>query len=442
MNRLIYKELLDWKQGVKHLPLLLRGARQVGKTYIVEQFALNEFDSFVNINFELQPKFNTCFINLDSEVILTQISALTKVNIIPGRSLLFLDEIQLCPEALVALRYFKEKMPELHVIAAGSLLEFMIAGDQYQMPVGRVRSIHMTPVSFKEFLLIHGYTHAYDLLLKADIEKGIPAAVHDDLIALVRKYFILGGMPEVISDYLQDKNLLNSQITQSSILSTYRSDFGKYAKLVQHKYLQLLMDKIPGIVGEKFQYNKIDPDTRARELKEPLNLLCLAGIAHKVYHTSASGLPLQSQVDDRQFKLLFMDIGLAQSTMMLDPSILLQRDLMLINRGGLAEAFVGQELLAYLPSHMPLKLMYWQREKTGAMAEVDYVINVDQHIIPIEVKAGKTGGLRSLRVFMREKNSPLGIRVSQKSLQLEGDILSVPFYMIFEIPRLVRMILD
>jgi predicted AAA+ superfamily ATPase len=438
VKRLIFKTLLAWARADKHDPLLLRGARQVGKTYIVEQFARQYFPHFVNINFELQPEFKACFNRLDPHAIITSIAALKRQAIVPNETLLFLDEIQQCPQAIVALRYFKENMPQLHVIGAGSLLEFTLNDENLQMPVGRIQSLYVKPLSFREFLMANGYDQIIDVLMQATLQTGVPDAIHQELERCLREYFVLGGMPEVVADYLQKKDLIQSQMKQTSLLNIYRSDFGKYAKQTKHKYMQVLFDKVPGLIGTQIQFQKIDADVHSRELKEALGYLCNAGIIHCVYHSSASGLPLKSLINEKKFKLIFLDIGLINASGYLDPYLMLNENLMMANRGALAEQFVGQELLACAADYLPGELFYWQREKTGSMAEVDYVINVDSQIVPIEVKSGKTGTLRSLQVFLDEKKLPFGVRLSLKPLEFHNRILSVPLYMIEELPRLVR----
>lgn len=441
MKRLLYDELLNWKNSAKHIPILMRGARQVGKTFLVEMLGNNEFNSFTNINFEFSPQFCQCFDNLDPLSIVNSISAITRKPITPGKSLLFLDEIQHCPQAIIALRYFKEKMPNLHVIAAGSLLEFSINDDEFQMPVGRIRSLFVKPVSFWEYLLSNDYEQIIDTLQNSTLQSKLSTPIHQHLNQLLREYFVLGGMPEVIADYQNDSNLLNVQATQSSILNTYRNDFGKYAAKTKHKYLQRIFEQAPGLISQHFKYSKVDPHFKSRDLKEAIELLENAGVIHRIYETQASGLPLNSLINTKRFKLLFVDIGLVKASSLLDPNLMLKEDLMLINRGALVEQFVGQELLAYGSPYLPGQLFYWDREKKGSEAEVDYIVNFDDNIIPIEVKSGKTGSLRSIHVFLNEKQSKFGIRISLKPLGFNNNILSVPLYMIHELSRIVQEII-
>lgn len=438
MKRDVEKQLQNWKKQTSRMPILLRGARQVGKTYLVEKFGQNHFQNLVNINFELQPEFCQCFENLDPVNITNLISSIAGQPILPGETLLFLDEIQECLNAIASLRYFKEKMPNLHVIGAGSLLEFVLNDENFRMPVGRVQYLYLKPISFKEYLVASGNEQLVICLEQATVNKGVQQPIHKKLLSLLREYLVLGGMPAVIKEYLANKNFTQCQNIQIALLNTFRNDFGKYAKKTNHIHLQKLYEKAPGLIGQHFKYVKIDPDMLSRDIKTAMNLLSDAGIINIIYSTAASGLPLNALINEKKFKMIFLDVGLVKRTSQLGADILLKEDLLLINQGALAEQFVGQEILAYADPFEASQLFFWAREQRGSMAEVDYVINVDSLIVPVEVKSGATGRLKSLRIFMAEKKLNLGVRISQHALGLENGILSVPLYMINEIPRLVR----
>lgn len=441
MNRDLEQALLYWKTKKHPMPLLLRGARQVGKTYLVEKFGQTHFDQVVTINFELQPEMIRCFENLEPRDILNTLFLLTQKKIEPQKTLLFLDEIQDCPNAIRALRYFKEKLPEQHVIGAGSLLEFTLNNADFRMPVGRVESLYLKPLSFKEYLSGCDHQELRHWIEHTDLHTTINPVVHEKLLKLVKEYMMLGGMPSVVKMYVDTKDLNECQLIQTGLLNTYRQDFGKYAKKSDHRYLQRLFEKIPGLVGENFKYNKVDADMKSRDIKEALYLLQNAGLIYPVYSTSASGIPLGSAINEKKFKVLFLDVGLVTRATKLEMEILFSQDILLVNRGMLAEQWVGQELLAYATPFDEANLYFWLREKRSSMAEVDFVITVDANIIPVEVKAGTTGRLKSLKLFMEEKNSLLGVRVSQQSLSYNDKILSIPFYMVGEIQRLVETII-
>lgn len=442
MKRDIEKSLTDWKDSPIRSPLLLRGARQVGKSWVVEKFGRENFEHLVIINFEQRPELRVCFETLIPEKIISTVELLTGSVVFPGKTLLFLDEIQGCPQAIVALRYFKEQMPDLHVIGAGSLLEFVLNEEDLSMPVGRIQSLYLRPLSFYEFLTAIGREKLRNYLSHITLESPLEASVHEELLKLMKEYVVLGGMPAVISAYIKTKSLLQMQDVQSDILFTYRNDFGKYAKKTQHKYLSLLFEKAPGLIGTWFKYKNIDPDVQGRDIKSALQLLCKAGLMFQVLHTSASGIPFITTQNEKKFKVLFLDVGLAKRACLLDTAFLFQEDIMLINQGLLTEQLVGQELLVYLDRKDVGHLFFWIREQKSSSAEVDFVISVGSKIIPIEVKSGTIGRLRSLKIFMEEKKSVIGIRISASPLSLEDKVLSIPFYMIGELSRLINEAID
>jgi uncharacterized protein len=250
----------------------------------------------------------------------------------------------------------------------------------------------------------------------------LPEVIHQKLIELAKYYTILGGMPAALQTYFNSQNINECQIIQTALLNTYRNDFGKYATHSDHKYLQRLFEKIPGLVSNHFKYAKVDPDMRSRELKSALEMLRNAGLIYPVYATAASSLPLSSLINEKQFKLLFLDVGLMTRAAKLDAELLLKEDMILANRGKIAEQLVGQELLAYAECTDETSVYFWCRQKPSSTAEVDYVISLGSRIIPIKVKAGTRSRLKSLKLLMQEKNLPLGIRISQSPLKLEDGI--------------------
>jgi predicted AAA+ superfamily ATPase len=439
MKRSIDKELLDWKENPRRVPLLVRGGRQVGKTFAIEKLGRSYFENFITINFERERKFCSVFEDsLEPKELLKGIEFLTQQPIRSGKTLLFFDEIQACPRAVMALRYFKEEMPELHVIGAGSLLEFTLKGADFSFPVGRVEFRYMFPLSFKEFLQATGDSILVDGIEQATLEKPFSNTIHLHALTKVRDYFQVGGMPQAVLAFIETYSPIEWKKAQQMILDTYRSDFGKYGSAAGQKYLEICFEKAPELIGNHFRYTKISPEFQSRELKTALDLLEQAGLIRYVQATSASGLPLQSGVNDKKFKLIFLDIGLLQEFLHTDPEQLRETDLAQINSGALAEQFVGQELMAYGEPYRKTKLFFWEREKKGSEAEVDYLIQYKSSIIPIEVKAGKGNRIRSMRQFIEEKKAPFGIRISQNPLSFERDIFSVPLYMVSEIPRLLE----
>lgn len=438
MKRSIEEDLLTWKNRQTHVPLLVRGARQVGKSFVVEQFGREHFASCITANFEQKPFLNNCFEALEPQKIINSLEIALNTTITPGQTLLFLDEIQECPQAILALRYFKEQMPALHVIGAGSLLEFALNDEDFRMPVGRLQFLYLRPFSFLEFLEALGFHKLREHVEKIDLQHPVDPNADEQLMQLLREYLALGGMPAVVHEYLETKKLNFCQEIQTSLLATYRNDFGKYAKKVDHKNLQRLFERAPGLIAQWFKYSKVDPDVQPRDMRVALDKLEDAGLLRRIHATSASGIPLITNINPKKFKLLFLDVGLVKRAYQLDLSQIFEQDIMLLNRGMLAEQFVGQELLAYGDRHEAGDLFFWVREQAGSSAEVDYVITVNDQIIPLEVKSGAVGKLKSLKLFMQEKPSKLGIRVSQAPLAYSHNILSVPFYLISQIPRLVK----
>jgi predicted AAA+ superfamily ATPase len=429
MERSIQKTLDEWKVDSHRKPLLVRGARQIGKTYIINKFAEN-FPTSVTINFESNTEYVKIFNIKDPDRIIEQIELLSGERIIPGQTLLFLDEIQECPEAIVALRYFYEEKPELHLIGAGSLLEFTLSSKNINIPVGRIQYLYMYPLSFGEFLQALGQHKLREYMITPGNMPKISEAVHDKLLEQLRLYFILGGMPEAVQTYIDKKDLNACRLIQQSIVDTYRDDFGKYASQVQFKYLRKLFARIPAMIGNKFVYVNVDPDTKSRELKEALTLLETAGIVYKVRNTSGEGLPLESHAKDRFFKVIFLDIGLMHAINGMNRDIVLAEDLTDVYKGAIAEQFVGQELLAHSSSYHKESLYYWARDKRGSSAEIDYLIQKDSKVIPIEVKSGPSGRLKSMMLYKNAYHPELAVKISQAMYNDEKDILELPLYAI------------
>ncbi len=436
MKRSIEEALNRWKTEPLRTPLLVRGARQVGKSFTIEKFGKEHFAQTVIINFELQPTLKNCFRDLDPKKILREIELVLKVHIRPGSTLLFLDEVQFCPTAIASLRYFKELMGDLHVIAAGSLLEFALIDKNISFPVGRVQSIYMRPLSFLEFLKVMNEDQLIQLVLDFEWTTEIGQAVHERFMDLVKIYFFIGGMPGTIAKYQATDSLQDSQNYLMTLIDLYRADMAKYATKTQYRYLQILFDRAPESVGLRFKYSFIDADAKSRDLQTALDQLTWAGLLSPILATSAGGMPLQLQIKSKVQKLLYLDIGMLQAALKVDPLLFFREDLTLLHAGALAEQFVGQELIAYANPHDRVQLHFWEREKKDSAAEVDYILPIGSHIIPIEVKAGPVGKLRSINVFLEEKKSPFGIRICSSTPKRSRLIMTLPFYLVSQLQRL------
>lgn len=417
-KRIIDHYLSEWASRDTRKPILLRGARQVGKSSAVRHLG-QQFKNYVEINFEMEPQYKAIFKpDLNVSRIVMQIAALSGSRIEEGETLLFMDEIQECPEAIMSLRFFKENLPKLHVIAAGSLLEFALA----ELPtfgVGRIHSMFMYPMTFDEFLL----ANKEDLLLEArngaSALSPLPDPLHERLVNLLRTYMLVGGMPECVAKWVETHNYLLCQEVQDDILVSYEDDFPKYKKKADVNLLRNILRSAAIQATKKFVYSKVG-DYKNIEVKNALDLLILAGLLIPVTHTSANGLPLGSEADHSYRKILFFDCGLmlrllgitTGDTTTLATQILTSTAADLVNKGTIAELVVGLEMLHYMTPNLRHELYYWVRLSKNSLAEIDYLLPFHLQILPIEVKAGSQGGMKSLWSFMREKHLTEAIRCS------------------------------
>ncbi len=431
MKRIIDYFLLEWKDRQRRKPLLLRGARQVGKTYSVRKLG-QSFSSFIEINLELNSAVRIIMEReIDPVIIIRQLSEYFQEDIIPGKTLLFIDEIQVVPQAILALRYFYEKYPDLHVIAAGSLLDFAI--EQVGIPVGRVSSLYMYPMSFVEFLLADSNPDWIKLILEKDSTDLLSKPLHDKLLQIVGEYIAIGGMPEAVGEWIKNKNSRMSKIVHSDLIDAYQQDFGKYAKKYMIKYLNIIFSKAMNQLGGKFMYSKVG-EYKKRELEPALDLVETAGLFHKILKSSGQGIPLGAQVRPDDFKLIFFDVGLSQALLGLDiTNWFIDNFKCFINRGEIVEAFVGQEILAYSDPIAKSKLFYWRRDVRGSSSEVDYLIQLGNKVLPIEVKSGKSKWAKSLKIFLElHKESPYGMRFYAENYNKNEQIHSYPLYAVIK----------
>jgi putative ATP-binding protein len=422
--RLIDNYLKEWALRPAGKPLLLRGARQVGKSTAVRQLG-KQFENFVEINLEKQPSFIQFFQgDLDVKRIVPQLSAMVGKPIVAGKTLLFIDEIQASAEAIMALRFFKEDMPDLHVIAAGSLLEFALE----TLPtfgVGRIHSMFVYPMTFDEFLTACGEQLLLEVRNNATAKTPLALPLYERLVELFRSYMLVGGMPEVVAKWVETRDYLACQEVQDDIVLTYQDDFPKYRKRVDPTLLRLTLQSIALQIGNKFVYSQVGGGYSTNEVKKALDMLTLAGIITPVIHTNANGLPLGSEVDPTYRKMLLLDSGLllrwlnmSGDTSELTAQILTNSATDLVNKGALTEMIAGLELLRYRTPNMRHELFYWVRKAKNAQAEVDYLATYQSEVLPIEVKAGTQGGMKSLWQFMREKKLKNAIRASLENFDV------------------------
>ena len=417
-KRHIDDRLREWKTSTQRKPLLIRGARQVGKSTAVRELG-KTFKYFLEINLEKQPDFRKQFPeNIDVKRTCENLSGTTGIPIIPGETLLFIDEIQTCKEAIMSLRYFKEDYPELHVIAAGSLLEFALQ-DLPTFGVGRIHSVFMYPMTFDEFLKAMGKEGLLAMRHSADSFHPLDNVFHDLLVEQFRIYLLVGGMPEAVATWKATSDFLQCQNIHNDILLTYEDDFNKYSRRISPDLLRTTLHGVCHQMGQKLTLSQISEGHRSYQIREALQLLTLAGLLTPVVATAANGFPLDAEADNRRVKYLFLDSGLLLSVLHLDGDLSQQlvRLIMtgtpqdLVNKGSITEMVAGLELMRYRSAIQRPRLYYW--EKSGkSIAEVDYLTIQNMKVLPIEVKAGTQGGMKSLWIFMREKHLTDAVRCS------------------------------
>jgi len=443
--------LVNWYQNPNRKPLLIRGARQVGKSTLVRLFCQRNDLALVEVNFEQTYALKQLFSTNDPKEIIKTLEVLHNTRIEPARTVLFLDEIQANPEAIRSLRYFFEQMPELAVIAAGSLLEFGLEQYELSMPVGRIEYLFMGPMTYEEFLAAMGADTLLAYLEGYGLQEAIPQAIHERALEYLRTYFLLGGMPEVIKVYRQSGSLLEADKVKFSILNTYRDDFAKYTGRTDLAKLQEVYDKLGITVGRKIRYVDLLDQDRSTTVSRILTLFEYARIIYRVYHSSANNLPLRAEINRKRSKGVLLDIGLFLALQGLSIADLSrEQELFFANQGQLAEQFIGQHLLYGQGEYTKPELYHWSREKPQSNAEVDYLIQLGQTILPIEVKAGKTGTLKSLHRFMELKERSLALRFSTNTPLVESvtsslaessyryTLVTLPLYLVGQTRRLMQ----
>ena len=433
MKRNIESSLLEWKDDTERKVLLVRGARQVGKTYSIRNLG-KTFKYFIEVNFEEDPKIRLFFKDsLNPFSLCEKLSAYYDTPVSDGDTLLFLDEIQACPEALSSLRFFHEKRPGLHVVGAGSLLELVLS-EIPSMGVGRISSLFMYPMTFGEYLMAVGEDGLSKVLSHASPAHPLEEPFHRRLVEHVRTYQLLGGMPSVLKSYVEKKNIPACFGILDDLIVIFQDDFSKYKRRVPSSRLFEVFRSLAFQAGGKFKYSNVDSESCSQSIRDALHLLVLAGLAYLVRHTDARGLPLGAGIDDRKFKAMLFDIGIHQRLLGLDvPRHLTANELDLVNKGSLAEVFAGLELIAGQSPHRKPSLHYWHREARGSNAEVDYVLQQGAEILPVEVKAGTKGQMQSLFLFMNERKLSRGLRVSLENFSKYGPVEVIPLYAVSRI---------
>lgn len=416
LKRILIGHLDKWINQKSRKPLVLRGARQVGKTTLVRLFCEQKNLKLIEVNLEFDFELRNSFSKMNPESIIKDIELHKKVKF-ENNCLLFIDEIQMVPEALQSLRYFFEKKPELPVIAAGSLLEFILAEHNFSMPVGRVEYLFVNPLSFEEYLIAKNHNELVEEYQKFHFRKEISELYHKKFLENYFEYLIIGGMPEAVNTFLQTQDFESVKAVHRTIVLNYQNDFSKYSGRIPTNRLEKIFSFIPTHIGKKLKYSQIDPEEQAKSLKPAIELLEKAGVIKRVFHSDCSGIPIVMGVNEKIFKTIFLDIGLVNYYLKLfyqDMIKLYQEsknEMVLLHKGLVSEQFVGQQFVA-TQSQEPSELFYWIREGKAQNAEVDYVIQKGIEIIPVEVKFGKNGSIKSLLQFIAEKKPSRAIKIS------------------------------
>ncbi len=456
MKRHAENSLTDWLASPYRKPLVIRGARQVGKSTLVRLFAEREGLTLFEVDLERHPTLTEAFASRDLPRILRELEFLIGKGPIGGeKALLFLDELQAIPEAIPVLRDFYEERPDLAVIAAGSLLEFTLADANFSMPVGRIDYLYLEPMTFEEFLEALEEDDLLNLLRTYVLDEVFPETAHSRLLNRLRDYILVGGMPEAVLRNSETSEIRSAQEAHASILQTYRDDFSKYATKAELRRIQKIYDFVPRGIGEKFKYSRVDPGEQSRDLRRALDLLVMAKVVRLAHHTDGTGVPLGATINEKVFKPYFLDVGLVNTACGVqwipDEEI---RSLRFINEGKLAEQFVAQHLHTLGSASMPSRMTYWLREGRSNNAELDFLTQVAGEILPIEIKAGKSGALKSLGEFVKARKPKRALRFdlnlpTQQTIEIQAqngspsekthfDLLSLPLYLVGQVNRLLH----
>jgi len=416
------QNLKQWYKDPKRKPLILRGARQVGKSSLIHLFCQEKSLNLIEVNFESQSIESLKKETIEINQVIRDIELLIDRKLNPEKDLIFFDEIQKSPQGLLSLRYFYEKKPQLAIIAAGSLLDFLLHDTELSFPVGRVEFLYIGPVSFSEFLFAlnkETILEEYHKKLSSISETG-----HRMLLELYRVYSIVGGLPEAVQTYIERQDFFKVRKIHYSILQTYKADFLKYAKKHEIFRCDTIFNYVPAHLGQKVKYVEIDPHEKSRDLRQAIQTLLYAKVLMASYHTNATGIPLSAFKDETIFKLYFLDIGLSLTHMEEEFQNILHGDSIL--SGAMAEQYINQHL-SYLNPEQEPELFYWLRDKSSSKAELDIIYSKGNQIIPIEVKASKMSQFKSLNVFMAEhkkiKKAVLFSAEPYKTIQQKGRVV-------------------
>lgn len=429
MERDLYKKLIEWKAESGRKPLIVRGARQVGKTYLLKTFAEKNYDSYLYLNFEEEPRLAELFKReLKAAALLENIGIYFETKIHPKRTLLIFDEIQASPEALNSLKYFQEQANEYHIVAAGSLLGVKLSHTK-GFPVGKVNFLDLYPLNFFEFLTAINKNKLREYLESIQINDEISSLFHDELLLILKKYFYIGGMPEVVREYVRSENFASIRTIQKEILDAYTLDFVKHAPAEQVMKITQVWDSIPAQLArenKKFIFSAIKESARGREYENAIQWLSDAGLIYKSHHVSVPKLPLRGYEEKDYFKVFLLDVGLLSAMSHIPAKSILENENYFGEfQGAFTENFVAQALV-----EKKLLLHYWTSSFT---AEVDFLIEHELQVYPLEVKADLSRKKKSLLVYNEKYKPKMMLRASLRNLKKEEKVLNIPLYMISQL---------
>jgi uncharacterized protein len=434
MERYAYQKLLEWKKAAGRKPLLIQGARQVGKTYLINDFGKNEYHQILYLNFEKEKSLAAFFEDsLDPRSVINSLEIYKNIEVNPDNTLIVMDEIQASSKALNSLKYFNEVCPEYHVIAAGSLLGIILLSDS-TFPVGQVNLLELYPFTFLEFLHALGHDKYVTVINSLNANFTIAGPIHQRLIELLKLYYIIGGMPEPIATYLKRENLEEVRELQLEILTTYTYDFAKHAKAVDIPRLHLVWESIPKYLGQenkKFVFSKLKNGARGRDYEYSLKWLEAAGLIYFCYNVNTPQFPLKHYTE-KSFKVYYHDTGLLGAASNLPPKILLEKNKLFVEfNGALAENYAAQEL----KSNITTDLFYWTNYQ--GKAEIDFLLEHYPEIYPIEIKAGTNVRSRSLNSYNDKYKPSLLLRSSLQNLKKDSNSINVPLYALSKLKNII-----
>lgn len=434
MYRKIMKKLIEWKNDKDRKPLILRGARQVGKTYIIKQFGEENYDGVAYFNFDHDTQLYNMFDNTkDPARILEQLSFVYGKAIVPGKTLIVFDEIQECPNALNSLKYFEEEAKEYHIISAGSLLGIRLSHTSF--PVGKVDFLDMYPMTFTEFLEADGCKNLVDYMDSIKNIENIPDIFFDRLNEKLKAYFIIGGMPEVVNSWVTYKDMEKVNKIQDSILKSYESDFSKHTSNIEANRISIIWNSIPSQISKenkKFLYQVAKDGARAREYESAVNWLKDANVVNKIYNVTKPNMPLISYNDLSSFKMYLNDVGLLRKKTDLDSKVIVEGNRLFQEfKGALTENYVLQTLIA-----IGLNPYYFTFDNRY---EIDFIIQYQNEIIPIEVKSGENVNNTSLKIYNEMNQPKTRIRFSMKNLNKDGNLINIPLFMVEYLDKLINL---